>query len=122
MGYHNIFTWGLNLLVRLFITGSHEPIHDTQCGFKLFTAAAAEKLFPSLHIKRWAFDLELVVLARMQGLSIAEIAVSWQEVPGSKLSLISATLSMLRDMLRIRLSYLFGVWKIKPERPAGEQA
>lgn len=115
--YRNIFTWGLHFLVRLLITGSNDIIHDTQCGFKLFTEEAALKLFPTLYIRRWAFDLELVMLARMQGVSITEIAVAWQEIPGSKLGLISATLSMLRDMLRIRLSYMFGVWKIRTERP-----
>jgi len=120
--YRNIFTYGLHLLVRLLITGNSEIIHDTQCGFKLFTQEAALKLFPTLYIRRWAFDLELVVLARMQSLGIAEVAVNWQEIPGSKLSLVSATLQMLRDMLRIRLSYMFGVWKIRDEhRPVSRK-
>lgn len=118
--YRNIFTWGLHLLVRLLITGNSNIIHDTQCGFKLFTEEAAMKLFPTLYIRRWAFDLELVVLARMQELSIAEIAVTWQEIPGSKLGLLSATLQMFRDMLRIRLSYMFGVWRIRSFPLPGE--
>merc|ERR1712176_282779 len=42
--YRNIFTWGLHFLVKLLITGNSNLIHDTQCGFKLFTANAAEKL------------------------------------------------------------------------------
>lgn len=36
---------------------------DTQCGFKLFSRSAARALFSSLHIHRWAFDVELLVLA-----------------------------------------------------------
>ncbi|CAD7961999.1 unnamed protein product [Amoebophrya sp. A25] len=108
--YRNVFMWGLHLLVRILITSNGQPIQDTQCGFKLFTEDAAEKLFGSLHIRRWAFDLELVVLAQRYSLSIAEVPVNWHEVAGSKLSLIPATLSMLKDMVRIRLSYLTGVW------------
>jgi len=119
--YRNIFTWGLHLLVRLLITGNSNLIHDTQCGFKLFTAEAALKLFPTLYIRRWAFDLELVVLSRMQSLNIKEVAVQWHEIPGSKLGLLSATLQMLRDMLRIRLSYMFGVWKIRSEQVDGRK-
>lgn len=38
-------------------------INDTQCGFKLFSRRAAQKLFPVQHIDRWAFDVELVFLA-----------------------------------------------------------
>ena len=44
--------------------GGVNNIHDTQCGFKLFTRAAARGVFPSLHIERWAFDVELLYLAR----------------------------------------------------------
>ena len=109
--YRNIFTKGLHFLVKLLITGFRDVVHDTQCGFKLFTSEAAEKLFPVLHIKRWAFDLELVVLSRVHGLSIAEVAVNWTEIPGSKLGLVSATASILKDMMRIRLSYALGLWR-----------
>ncbi|CAD7949380.1 unnamed protein product [Amoebophrya sp. A120] len=111
--YRNVLMWGLHFLVRLLITANGQPIHDTQCGFKLFTADAAEKLFRNLHIQRWAFDLELVVLAQQFGLSIAEVPVTWHEVPGSKLSIVSATLSMLKDMFKIRMCYLTGIWRIR---------
>ena len=50
--------------VRVLIIGTGAPIHDTQCGFKLFTAEAAERMFLNLHVRRWAFDLELVLLAQ----------------------------------------------------------
>jgi dolichyl-phosphate beta-glucosyltransferase len=38
-------------------------VEDTQCGFKLFTRAAAARIFPVQHIERWAFDVELLFLA-----------------------------------------------------------
>ncbi len=52
-------------------------IHDTQCGFKLFTKNAALSLFQNLHLDRWAFDTELVVIAENVGINIAEVGVEW---------------------------------------------
>ncbi|CAD6893493.1 unnamed protein product [Tilletia laevis] len=40
-------------------------IRDTQCGFKLFTRATAQHIFPLAHIDRWIFDVELLMLAEM---------------------------------------------------------
>ena len=93
-------------------------VRDTQCGFKLFTHKAAMDLFGNLHLRRWAFDTELVMLAERIGISISEVAVSWQEVDGSKLdtsklALALVSISMLRDMLCVRACYSLGLWKVK---------
>ncbi|WFD41473.1 dolichyl-phosphate beta-glucosyltransferase [Malassezia psittaci] len=40
-------------------------IHDTQCGFKLFSRESARVIFPLAHIDRWIFDVELLLLAEM---------------------------------------------------------
>lgn len=86
-------------------------IRDTQCGFKLFNRSAAQLLFPPLHIERWAFDVELFYLANMLSIQVVEIPVRWQEIPGSKLDVFSATVTMLRELLLIRFCYTFGIWK-----------
>jgi dolichyl-phosphate beta-glucosyltransferase len=39
-------------------------LKDTQCGFKIFTRGAAARLFPVMHIERYAFDVELIYLAK----------------------------------------------------------
>lgn len=96
-------------------------IQDTQCGFKLFTAQAAEVLFSSLHLQRWAFDIELVVLANRLALSVQEVGVPWQEVEGSKLDssklqLALVAIGMLRDMLCVRLCYTFGIWRVNHDK------
>lgn len=93
-------------------------VQDTQCGFKLFTKRAALLLFENLHLRRWAFDTELVMLANQHCLDIAEVAVPWHEVDGSKLatsklSLALASVGMLRDMLCVRACYALRVWKVK---------
>ena len=93
-------------------------IKDTQCGFKLFTRNAAIQLFTNLHLRRWAFDIELVVIAEHFEIPMAEIAVKWHEVDGSKLatsklSLVWNSIGMLRDMICVRLCYALRIWKFQ---------
>ena len=92
-------------------------IKDTQCGFKLFTRSAAISLFTNLHLRRWAFDTELVVIAERLQVSVSEVGVIWHEIDGSKLdggklSLALVSLGMLRDMLCVRACYFFRIWKM----------
>jgi len=88
-------------------------IRDTQCGFKLFCRDTALALFMNLHVNRWAFDVELLFLAQQIGIPVVEIPVNWQEIAGSKLDPFYASLQIGRDMLRIRLNYLIGWWRIE---------
>lgn len=95
-------------------------IKDTQCGFKLYTRNAAYILFQNLHLKRWAFDIEIITLAERLKMHILEVAVNWKEVDGSKLdttklALALNSVSMLRDMIYVRLCYSLGVWKLRKE-------
>ena len=103
-------------------------VRDTQCGFKLFTRRAASVLSHNLHLRRWAFDTELVVMMERKGWPIAEVAVTWHEVEGSKideskLALALNSLGMLRDMMCVRLCYTLGLWKlsIPPDVTGGEE-
>lgn len=57
-------------------------LRDTQCGFKLFSRSAAQKLFTNLHVDRWAFDVELLHIAQRLNMTLAEVAVRWQEIEG----------------------------------------
>ncbi len=92
-------------------------IKDTQCGFKLFTRHAALLLFTNLHLRRWAFDTELVVIAEKLNIPISEVGVIWHEIDGSKLdagklSLALVSLGMLRDMICVRACYFLRIWKM----------
>lgn len=60
-------------------------IVDTQCGFKLFSAEAAEAVFAQQTMFGWAFDVELLTIARQLGLSIKEVPVDWYDAKESKL-------------------------------------
>jgi len=93
-------------------------VKDTQCGFKLFHRSAARQLFSNLHLKRWAFDIEIITIAEQLKMPISEVGVNWKEVEGSKLAtskwaLATNSISMLRDMVFVRLCYALGVWVIK---------
>ena len=84
---------------------------DTQCGFKLFTSDSAKILFQTLHIERWAFDIELFVLCNIFKIPTGEVPVEWHDVDGSKLNIIEASINMFRDVLMIKLMYTCRLWK-----------
>lgn len=104
--------WYRKLLGRtfnFFVNALIVPdIADTQCGFKMFTAMAGERLFPLLTSERFSFDVELLFLARKKGFKIAEVPVNWHNVPGSKVNLAVDSISMLLDIFRFRWNYLAG--------------
>ncbi|XP_069131347.1 dolichyl-phosphate beta-glucosyltransferase-like isoform X2 [Argopecten irradians] len=87
-------------------------IKDTQCGFKLLTRDAAIVLFSNLHVERWAFDVEMLYLAQCFNMRISEVAITWQEIEGSKMVPVWSWLQMGKDLLLIRLRYVIGAWKI----------
>lgn len=104
----NILMKSFHLLVH---TLGVQGIKDTQCGFKLFTRNCAQKIFGNLHIKRWAFDIELLLLANMLSIDVIELPVSWTEIDGSKMTLLIDAPKMARDLTFIRMAYFLGIWK-----------
>ena len=93
-----------NLFVRL-VTGL--PFSDTQCGFKLFRSCAARKIFARQSLDGFGFDVEVLFIARRLGYSIAEVPVRWNDVAGTKVSLVRGMKAFL-DPLRIRWNQLTG--------------
>lgn len=92
-----------NLLVRLLVVGG---IKDTQCGFKLFTARAAQALFPLQSMRGYAFDVEILFRARQQGFKIKEVPVRWINSPASKINPLTDSAKMFMDLVRLRLGLL----------------
>ena len=62
-------------------------------------------------MERWAFDVELLYLARKARIQVAEVPVAWHDVEGSHLNVIDASLTMARDMLMVKMLYMFGIWR-----------
>ncbi len=78
-------------------------VEDTQCGFKAFRRPAAHAIFSRQRLDGWAFDAELLYLARKLGLAVRQVSVTWQHVEGSRLQLgVGTALREVRDLLRIR--------------------
>uniref|UniRef100_A0A8C8GM36 Dolichyl-phosphate beta-glucosyltransferase n=1 Tax=Oncorhynchus tshawytscha TaxID=74940 RepID=A0A8C8GM36_ONCTS len=111
--FRTFLMYGFHFLVWFFCV---RGIKDTQCGFKLFTREAALKTFSSLHVERWAFDVELLYIAQCFKIPIAEVAVNWTEIEGSKLVPVWSWLQMGRDLVFIRLRYITGAWRLESPR------
>ena len=77
-------------------------LSDTQCGFKCIRGEAAKKLFPRLTLDGFAFDVELLYLARKQGLTCSEVGVDWYYRSQSKVRPLQDALAMTVDLLKIR--------------------
>ncbi|EZA50377.1 hypothetical protein DMN91_003914 [Ooceraea biroi] len=87
-------------------------IRDTQCGFKLLTRKSARTIFESLHVERWAFDVEMLYIAQALNIPVTEVSVNWTEIEGSKIVPFWSWLQMGRDLFLIWLRYKIGAWKI----------
>jgi len=83
---------------------------DTQCGFKLIEGTAARRLFAMLRTEGFAFDVELVWLARRAGYRIDEVGVAWSNSLESSVDPIVDSLAMLRDVILMR-------WRHRGDRP-----
>lgn len=85
-------------------------IQDTQCGFKAFSSEAAEKCFTKLTRLSWSFDMELLVIAKLNGFKIDQIEITdWQDMPGGTFSSsLAHSLQFFRDLLRILINRLSG--------------
>jgi dolichyl-phosphate beta-glucosyltransferase len=77
-------------------------IGDTQCGFKMFRREVASAIFSNQKIPGFAFDVEVLFIARQMGFSIAEIPVNWIAQPGSKVAIVRDSLRMLWDISHVR--------------------
>lgn len=89
-------------LGNLFIQALLLPgIWDTQCGFKAFTARAAERIFSLQRLNGWGFDVEVLALAKKMGMRIKEMPATWVNDPFSTVT-PKAYLEVLLDTLKVR--------------------
>ena len=102
-----------NRLVRLALG---LPFVDTQCGFKLFTRASAQAIFPQQQIEGWGFDPELLFLARRFGFVVQEVPVVWSHAEGAKIHMLRDSLRMFADVVAIRRNAWRGLYQ--PRRRA----
>lgn len=90
-----------NRIVRVFAVPG---VIDTQCGFKCFSRRAVEEIFPLCRVDGFAFDVEILYLARKRGLKIREVPVRWIDSPRSTVSPLRDSARMFREVLALRWS------------------
>jgi dolichyl-phosphate beta-glucosyltransferase len=96
-----------NLFIRTFIMGG---IRDTQCGFKLFKREVVKPIFERQTVERWGFDVELLLVARRLGYSIAEVPVRWIHSFDTRIHTGFDGIRMVLDAIRIK-------WRHRKLRP-----
>jgi dolichyl-phosphate beta-glucosyltransferase len=109
--HRQLFGRIFNLLLR---TTLGLQFKDTQCGFKAFTAEAAQTIFPLQHIERWGFDPEILFLARKCGFTVREVPVAWGHSGGTRINPLVDGSRMFMEMLRIRWYDLAGKYDRTP--------
>ncbi|MDA3802416.1 MAG: glycosyltransferase family 2 protein, partial [Patescibacteria group bacterium] len=94
-----------NFLIRLFLL---DGIKDTQCGFKLFKSHCVKDIFSFQKVKRFGFDMEILLIAKNLGYSILETPVDWYDVGGSRLRPLRDGIITFKDLFYIKLNLWSG--------------
>jgi dolichyl-phosphate beta-glucosyltransferase len=90
-----------NLIVQgLLLPG----LWDTQCGFKLFRGPVARELFGQVRTAGFAYDVEVLYVARRSGYEVSEVPVRWMNSATTRVDAFRHSGQMLRDILRIRFA------------------
>jgi dolichyl-phosphate beta-glucosyltransferase len=89
-------------------------VEDSQCGFKMFTAAAVASIFPMVTVEGWAFDVEVLIVAREQQLRIVEVPIEWHYRKGSRVAIVRDGFGGLRELLNIRARAARGAYRRDP--------
>ena len=107
--HRQLFGRAFNLMLRLVLGLRFK---DTQCGFKAFTRAAAQAIFPLQNIERWGFDPEILYLAKRFHFKVAEVPVVWSHREGTQIHPLRDGLRMLGEVMRIRWNAMSGKYAI----------
>ena len=110
--YYRHFTGRVfNTLIRWLVL---PKLQDTQCGFKCLRADVARDIFRYQTLTGWAFDVELLYIARRHGYAVVEIPIHWYFNADSKISIFRDSLRMFLDLLLIRRNARLGLYDPKP--------
>ncbi len=101
--------WAIRILLGLW------QYPDTQCGFKMLSAKAAEEVASRMVVDRFGFDFELLILAKKLGFKIKQMPVRWLNEEGSTVSLTGPNgyIQVLIDLFKTRMRLWTGKYKIK---------
>ena len=98
-GWRRLFGKMGNLFIQIMAVPG---IQDTQRGFKIFSAKAADDIFSRVTIYGWGFDVEVLALARKFGYKIKEVPINWKnDIIHSKVTL-KAYFQVLMETVQVR--------------------
>ncbi len=114
--YRDLMGRSFNMVVQaLALPG----VHDTQCGFKLFPGRLGRALSGAQRVSGFAFDVELLLIARRWGFEIREVPVRWRHVESSRVRPLRHSAEMARDLTMLWLRALFGRLPQRPQHLTG---
>ncbi|MBV8173097.1 MAG: glycosyltransferase family 2 protein [Verrucomicrobia bacterium] len=94
--------WMGRVFNRVVQTFTDLHIRDTQCGFKGFRHRPAKEIFGRQRIDGFSFDVEVLLLARAMGFSIAEMPVHWTNSATSHVRVVHDSMRMFFDVIQVR--------------------
>ncbi|KAH3911951.1 hypothetical protein HBH56_119640 [Parastagonospora nodorum] len=107
----NFLMHSFHILLRVMTPPATARIKDTQCGFKLFSRPTLPYIIPYMHSEGWIFDVEMLMLAESADIAMAEVAIGWKEVMGSKLNVVWDSIGMAWGLALLRACWLLGIYK-----------
>jgi dolichyl-phosphate beta-glucosyltransferase len=96
-----------NTLVRLLAVHGFQ---DTQAGFKCFARQAAQEMFPYQTMDGFGFDVEILFIAQKRRLRIVEVPINWYYMSNSRVSPLSDSVRMFREILQVRVNDWRGLY------------
>jgi len=104
----SMFSAVFNVIVQALVL---RGIKDTQCGFKLFTARAAEEIFKRQRLDYFGFDVEILSIARLHGFKIKEVGIKLSNPKESSVNVFISPLKMFAEIIRLRLNLWKGIYR-----------
>lgn len=106
-GYRHVMGRVFNLVVKLLAVPGFQ---DTQAGFKCFRREAALDILSKQTIDGWAFDVELLFIARKQGFTIIEVPINWYYRANSRINPLGDAVDMFKEVVGIRVKGWRGMY------------
>jgi dolichyl-phosphate beta-glucosyltransferase len=107
--YRTLLSRGSNLLIQIVLI---PHVHDTQAGFKCFNGNAARNIFKHITINRFAFDMELLVIALKFSYRIKAVPIIRDQEGGSTVP-PTAFIQSLADLFKIKWNSITGRYNVK---------
>jgi dolichyl-phosphate beta-glucosyltransferase len=98
----------LNWIIKILAMRDFE---DTQCGFKMFHAPAAQDLFQVQTLNGIGFDIELLFVSLKRGYQVLEIPVHWYFSDESRMRLVGDSLAAILEIFEIRRNWRNGIYR-----------